>query len=99
MRPFVMRRNRRPWRESLKDLLRLAHADDLLSRLGSLIMRTSPKATIWTAGIMSSGYLSNRLGLPGFTGLEALLAPAVVGSGMLSLGLAIRFVPAVLSAK
>lgn len=99
MRAFVMRRGRASWRRLLKDFLRLAHADDLLSRLGTLMMRTSPKATIWTAGIVSSGYLSSRLGLPGFTGLEALLAPVVVGGGLLGLGLAIRLVPAALSAR
>jgi len=64
-----------------------------------MMIRISPKATIWTAGITSSGYLSNRLGLPGFTGLEALMAPMVVGAGMLGLGLAIRFLPAVLSGR
>jgi len=99
MRPFVMRRAKQSRRRLLKSFLRLARADDLLSRLGTLMMRTSPKATIWTAGIMSSGYLSNRLGLPGFTAWEALAAPIVVGGGMLSGGMAIRFVPAVLSAK
>ena len=99
MRALVMRRGRQSWRRVGRDFLRLAHADDLLSRLGTLMMRTSPKATFWTAGIMSSGYLSNRIGLPGFTGWEALLAPVVVGGGMLGLGVAIRFVPAVLSAR
>lgn len=94
-----MRRGRQSWRRPLKDFLRLAHADDLLSRLGSLMIRTSPKATIWTAGIVSSGYLSNHLGLPGFSGWEALMAPVVVGGGLLGLGLAIRFVPSVLAAK
>lgn len=99
MRPFVIRRARQSWRKLPKDFLRLAYANDLLSRLGTLIMRASPKATFWTAGIMSSGYLSNRLGLPGFSGLEALVAPVAVGGGLLGLGMAIRFVPAVLSAK
>jgi len=60
MRPFVIRRARQSWRKLPKDFLRLAYANDLLSRLGTLIMRASPKATFWTAGIMSSGYLSNR---------------------------------------
>ncbi len=99
MRALVMRRSRQSWRRPLKDFLRLAHADDLLSRLGALMIRTSPKATIWTAGIVSSGYLSNRLGLPGFSGWEALMAPVVVGGGLLGLGLALRFVPSVLAAK
>ncbi len=99
MREFVMQRARQPRRRLLKDFLRLARADDLLSRLGAVMIRTSPKATIWTAGIMSSGYLSNRLGFPGFTGVEALGAPIVVGVGMLGLGLAIRFLPTVLSGR
>ena len=96
---LVMRRGRQPLRKLAKEFVRLAHADDLLSRLGTLMMRTSPKATLWTAGIMSSGYLSNRLGLPGFTAVEALLAPVLVGGGLLALGLALRFVPAVISAR
>jgi len=99
MRRLVMQRGKQPRRGLLRDFVRLARADDLLSRLGGVMMRTSPKATIWTAGITSSGYLSNRLGLPGFTGVEALMAPIVVGGGLLGLGLAMRFAPAVLSAK
>jgi len=99
MRGFVVQRGRQPRRDLLKDFLRLARADDLLSRLGTMMIRVSPKATVWTAGITSSGYLSNRLGLPGFTGIEALIAPIVVGGGLLGLGLGIRFAPTVLSAR
>ena len=94
-----MKRARGPWTRCCRDFLRLARVDDLLCRLGGLMMRTSPKATLWTAGIMSSGFLSRKLGLPGFTAVEALAAPVVVGAGLLGLGVLMRFAPGVLSGR
>jgi len=99
MRISGMKKARGPWGKPVKDFLRLARADDLLSRLGSVLMRSSPKATMWTAGIALSGRLASYLGLPGFTRWQALTAPIVVGSGFLGLGAALRYVPRALSGK
>jgi len=99
MRILRIRKAKGPWAKPIKDFFRLARADDLLSRLGSLLMRTSPKATMWTAGIALSGRLAAYLGLPGFTRWQALTAPVVVGGGLLALGAALRYVPRVLSGK
>jgi len=85
--------------QTCKDILRLARLDDLLSQAGAVMMRTSPKATLWTAGIAVSGRLTSYLGLPGFTRIEALLAPVVVGGGLLALGAAMRYVPRALSGR
>ena len=82
-----------------KDFLRLARADDLLSRAGALLMKTSPKATIWTAGIALSGRLASALGLLDFTKWQALAAPVVVGGGMLGIGAALRYIPRMLSGR
>lgn len=94
-----MRKARGPWARLIKDILRLARADDLLSRLGALMMRTSPKATLWAAGIALSGRLASYLGFPGLTRLQALAAPVVVGGGILALGAILRFIPRVLSGR
>jgi len=82
-----------------KDFLRLARAHDLLTRAGALLMKTSPKATVWTAGIALSGRLASVLGLPGFTRWQALTAPVVVGGGLLGLGAALRYIPRMLSGR
>lgn len=63
------------------------------------MMRASPKATLWTAGIAVSGRLAGYLGLPGFTRIEALLAPVVVGAGLLAIGAAMRYIPRTLSGR
>lgn len=81
------------------DFWRLISHQDLLSRAGTVMMRKSPKATFWTAGITSSGYLSSYLGLPGFTGLQAIAAPFVVGGGMLGIGAGIKYIPRTISRK
>jgi len=99
MRISGMKKARGPWGKPVKDFLRLARVDDLLSRLGSVLMRSSPKATMWTAGIALSGRLASYLGLPGFTRWQALTAPVVVGGGFLALGAALRYVPRALSGK
>ncbi len=85
--------------QTCRDILRLARLDDLLSQAGAVMMRASPKATLWTAGIAVSGRLASYLGLPGFTRIEALLAPVVVGGGLLALGAAMRYVPRALSGR
>ena len=74
-------KKKNPHSKSFRDFRRLVSPQDLLGRAGTMMMRKSPKATIWTAGITSSGYLSVFLGLPGFTGLQAIAAPFVVGRG------------------
>ncbi len=94
-----MKKARGPWGKLVKDFLRLARVDDLLSRLGSVLMRSSPKATMWAAGIALSGRLASYLGLPGFTRWQALTAPVVVGGGFLALGAALRYVPRALSGR
>ena len=88
-----MKKPKNPDARPFRDFLRLISPHDLLSRAGTVMMRKSPKATIWTAGITSSGYLSSYLGLPGFTGLQALAAPFIVGGGMLGIGAGIKYIP------
>ncbi|NQV34021.1 MAG: hypothetical protein HQ515_15110, partial [Phycisphaeraceae bacterium] len=51
-------------------------------------MKLSPRATLWTAGISSSGFLSKIV-----TGTQALAAPLIVGGGMLTLGACLKFIP------
>ena len=38
-----------------RDFLRLAQAHDLLSRAGAVLMKTSPKATVWYRTVRSIG--------------------------------------------
>jgi len=94
-----MKKQKNPGDKPFKDFWRLISPQDLLSRAGTIMMRKSPKATIWTAGITSSGYLSSYLGLPGFTGLQAIAAPFVVGGGMLGIGAGIKYIPRTISRK
>jgi hypothetical protein len=94
-----MKKQKNPDAKPFRDFLRLISPQDLLSRAGTVMMRKSPKATIWTAGITSSGYLSSYLGLPGFTGLQALAAPFIVGGGMLGIGAGIKYIPRTISKK
>ena len=92
-------RKKNPHAKPFKDFRRLISLQDLLGRAGTMMMRKSPKATIWTAGITSSGYLSGFFGLPGFTGLQALAAPFVVGGGMLGIGAGITYIPRTISKR
>jgi hypothetical protein len=94
-----MRKKKGPSAKPFKDFRRLISLQDFLGRAGTMMMRKSPKATIWTAGITSSGYLSGYLGLPGFTGLQALAAPFVVGGGMLGIGAGITYIPRTISKR
>ncbi|MGB2865537.1 MAG: hypothetical protein WBC05_19560 [Sedimentisphaerales bacterium] len=94
-----MKKQKNPGAKPFKDFWRLISPQDLLSRAGTVMMRKSPKATIWTAGITSSGYLSSYLGLPGFTGLQAIVAPFIVGGGMLGIGAGIKYIPRTISRK
>jgi len=96
LRASAMKR-KNPNSRLFRDLRRLVSPQDLLSRAGTMMMRKSLKATIWTAGITSSGYLSGWLGLPGFTALQAIAAPFVVGGGMLGIGAGITYIPRALS--
>ena len=99
MRVSGLKRAKRAKTHACKDFLRLARAHDLLSRAGAVLMKTSPKATVWTAGIALSGRLASELGLPGFTRWQALTAPVVVGGGLLGLGAALRYIPRILSGR
>ena len=92
-------RKKNPNAKPFRDFRRLVSTQDLLGRAGTLMMRKSLKATIWTAGITSSGYLSGFLGLPGFSALQAIAAPFVVGGGMLGIGAGIKYIPRTLSKK
>jgi len=94
-----MKKQKNTRNKPFKDFGRLISPQDFLSRTGALMMRKSPKATIWTAGITSSGYLSSYLGLPGFTGLQAVAAPFIVGGGMLGIGAGIKYIPRTMSRK
>ena len=94
-----MKKARNAKSRPVRDFLRLARADDLLSRAGTVMMRSSPKATIWTAGIASSGYLSNWLGLPGLNWIQAITAPLVVGGGLLGAGAGMKYIPKILSGR
>lgn len=90
---LTMRRKKNPRSRPFRDFRRLISPQDLLGRAGTMMMRKSLRATIWTAGITSSGYLSGFLGLPGFTGLQAIAAPFVVGGGMFGIGAGIKYIP------
>ncbi len=81
------------WSKAAGDLWRLISVNDVLDRIGTLMIRKSPKLTLLTAAITSSGYISNSLGLPGFSGLEAIAVPCLVFGGMLGGGTAMRFIP------
>jgi len=99
MRVSAIKKAKKARVHTCKDFLRLARADDLLSQAGALLMKSSPKATIWTAGIALSGRLASALGLLDFTRWQALAAPVVVGGGMLGLGAALRYIPRMLSGR
>jgi len=92
-------RKKNPHAKPFRDFRRLISLQDLLGRAGTTMMRKSPKATIWTAGITSSGYLASYLHLPGFTGFQALAAPFVVGGGMLGIGAGITYIPRTISKR
>jgi hypothetical protein len=94
-----MRKKKSPGTNPFKDFWRLVSPQDLLGRAGTLMMRKSPRATLWTAGITSSGYLSGFLGLPGFTGLQAIAAPFVVGGGLFGIGAGITYIPRTISKR
>ena len=74
------------WSKTAKDLWRLVSINDLLGRVGTIMMKKSPRTTLFTAAITSSGYVSSYLGLPGFSGLEAVAVPALVFGAMLGGG-------------
>lgn len=99
MRLSAIKKARETRGHPCKDFLRLARAGDLLSRAGVLMMRNSPKATIWTAGIALSGRLASVLGLLDISRWQALAAPVVVGGGMLGIGAALRYIPRMLSGR
>jgi hypothetical protein len=92
-------KKKNPIARPFADFRRLVSLQDLLGRAGTMMMRKSPKATIWTAGITSSGYLSSFFGLPGFTGYQALAAPFVVGGAMLGIGAGITYIPRTISKR
>ena len=83
---------------SAKDFFRMASSGDVLGRVGTFLMRKSPRATVWTAGITSSGYLTQTLGwLPGdFSAGQALVAPILVGGTFLTAGMSLRYIPSTL---
>jgi len=89
----------RAWSKTAKDLWRLASINDLLGRVGTIMMKKSPRTTLFTAAITSSGYLSSYLGLPGFSGLEAVAVPALVFGAMLGGGVALRVIPSAISSR
>jgi len=82
-----------------KDLWRLVSINDVLGRLGTVMIRKSPRTALLTAAITSSGYLSSYLGLPGFSGLEAVAVPCFVFGGMLGGGTALKVIPRAVSSK
>ena len=82
-----------------RDFWRLISVNDLLDRVGTVMMRKSPRMTLLTAAITSSGYISSRLNLPGFSGLEAVAVPCLVFGGMLGGGTALRLIPRAISSR
>jgi len=87
------------WKKAAKDLWRLVSLSDLLGRVGTVMIRKSPRMTLLTVAITSSGYLSKYFGLPGFSALEAVVVPAVVFGGMLGGGAALKVIPRAISSK
>ncbi len=99
MRLSGAKKIRRSRRRTCKDILRLTRLDDLLSRAGVLLMKRTPKVTVWTAGIALSGRLASILGLPGFSRLQALAAPVIVGGGTLTVGAILCYLPRILTGR
>ena len=89
----------RSYKVLLKDIRRLASTGDILSRAGTFLIRKSPRAASWTAVMTTTGFLSKSVSeeLPGFNALEALFIPLLVGLTMLSLGLALKYIPSTIS--
>ncbi len=59
-------------------------------------MKLSPRATLWTAGISSSAFLAksfSSVSTGGFTAMQTLAAPLIVGGGMFTLGACLKFIP------
>jgi hypothetical protein len=57
-------------------------------------MKRSPRGALWTAGISSSAFLAKSLGEEGgFTAMQTLAAPLIVGGGMFTLGACLKFIP------
>jgi len=86
-------------KKAAKDLWRLVSLSDLLGRVGTVMIRKSPRMTLLTAAITSSGYLSSYFGLPGFSALEAIVVPSVVFGAMLGGGAALKVIPRAISRK
>ena len=79
-----------------RELVRLAHTGDYLSKIGMFLIKKSPRATIWTAGITSSSLLFDHW-LPGeFSGVQAVVIPLFVGGVMLSVGICLKVIPSML---
>ena len=81
------------WIKAARDLWRLISVNDVLDRVGTVLIRKSLRTTLLTAAITSSGYISSYLGLPGFSGLEAVAVPCLVFGAMLGGGTALRLIP------
>jgi hypothetical protein len=89
----------RDLKKATRDLWRLISVNDVLDRVGTLMIRKSPRITLLAAAITSSGFISRSLGLPGFSGLEAIAVPCLVFGGMLGGGTALRFIPRAISSR
>ena len=89
-----MKTANRSYKALLKDIQRLGSTGDILSRAGTFLIRKSPRAASWTAVLTTLGFSSKSLGSGlQITGIQTVLVPLVVGGSMLTLGLALKYIP------
>ncbi len=84
---------------AIRDAGRLINLRDILARVGTLLYRRSLRYGLIALAFSVVGFISHQLGLPGLTKQQAIGFPIVVGSGACLLGLLLRFVPTVISAR
>ncbi len=95
-----MRRQRDHKPRSLADVRRLIDPRDVVYHVGNAIYKRSLRYTMLTAGVALLGLLAGVV--PGVSGLsvkQALALPLAVGTLSLTLGLALKVIPSLLSAR
>ncbi|MFP4354910.1 MAG: hypothetical protein ACLFUJ_07265 [Phycisphaerae bacterium] len=81
------------------DVKRLVHFRDLIHHAGTLLYRRSMRYTILSVGISVVGLAGRAVGLGGLTVKQAIALPLLVGLTAISLGLALRIIPALISSR
>ncbi|MFP4054417.1 MAG: hypothetical protein ACLFV7_11215 [Phycisphaerae bacterium] len=94
-----MGEGKRRLRLLVSDLRRLIAPLDILYQVGNLIYRRSLRYTALTVGISLLGLAANLFGIRGFTVKQALLLPLLTGAATLLLGILLKLIPAIISAR